>query len=229
MWRRPSALAWVVLWIAVLLVAGVGTIVNVNLAGDRDALAKTVERLSGDVTNLRTQLEEEGEVPVAPPPEIRTEAADAEQPPTPPSEDQVRAAVEDYFDDQPAVTPAEITQAVVGYCALRGCAGSPGQPGPPGPVGAAGIPGPEGPAGPQGPPGELGPQGPPGDQGPEGEPGPPGAEGPPGPPGPEGSPGAQGPPGPPGPPPGSFTFTVLLTTYTCSDPDADGAYTCEAA
>lgn len=62
--------------------------------------------------------------------------------------------------------------------------------------------------------------------------GPPGADSTvPGPQGESGSPGADstvpGPQGPPGPRPDSFSFEWANQTYTCTDPDGDGAYSCE--
>lgn len=115
---------------------------------------------------------------------------------------------------------------------LRGEQGLPGVPGRNGKIGApgpAGMPGDRGPAGrpgPQGPPGATGPEGPRGPGGPSGAPGPQGEAGPPG---AEGPPGEPGPQGPPGPPPNSFTFTHEGVTYVCSDPEQDGAYSCQPA
>ena len=90
-----------------------------------------------------------------------------------------------------------------------GAQGPPGNQGATGPPGASGVPGPQGPEGPPGDPGETGPQGSPGPQGEIGETG------------------ATGSPGQDGEPPDSFTFTYLLTQYTCTDPEGDGHYTCE--
>jgi hypothetical protein len=90
--------------------------------------------------------------------------------------------------------------------------------------------------------------GPQGIQGIEGEPGADGAQGDPGPEGAQGATGATGDPGPPGPqgeqgptgPAGadgadgedgqdveSFTFDWLGQTYTCTDPENDGSFTCD--
>lgn len=113
-------------------------------------------------------------------------------------------------------------------------------------VGPAGSSGPQGDAGPQGPPGPQGPKGDPGLNGVNGEPGPAGvngqngrdgvdgATGQPGPAGPQGDPGVAGPKGDqgiPGQEPGSFSFTFTdsknqVHTFTCTDPENDGAYAC---
>lgn len=115
----------------------------------------------------------------------------------------------------------------------RGQRGDIGPEGPRGPVGPIGPSGPGGPPGTPGSPGEDGASGAPGETGPQGPEGPAGPEGPPGADGVDGSDGADGPEGPPGYPE-SFTFTrddALggSTTYTCTDPDGDRRYTCEAA
>lgn len=104
----------------------------------------------------------------------------------------------------------------------------------PGPQGLPGltIVGPMGPMGPPGPPGlavrgPLGPRGPPGvgtagrdgKDGADGH----GADGAPGKDGTDGAPGAKG---DPGSPPVSWTWTDGPRTWTCADPDGDGAYTC---
>jgi len=52
-------------------------------------------------------------------------------------------------------------------------------------------------------------------------------QGPQGPPGAAGPAGATGAQGPPGPAPSSFSFTWLAATWSCADPDGDGAYTCQ--
>lgn len=98
----------------------------------------------------------------------------------------------------------------------------------------------------QGPQGEQGEQGEPGETPPPGEDGVDGLPGRPptaeeiadavaaycdggackGDPGADGAPGADG---PAGPPPASFEFSWLTTTWTCTDPDGDGHYACEPA
>lgn len=221
-------MAWVALWIAVLLVAGVGSLFYNNLRTEVKARGRVIENLVSDNENTQAQLRGLGVTPVAPPPEVRTGAGEVPQTEEPPTQDQVRKAVEDYFKDDPAVSPEDVNRAVTAYCALTRCvglpgpAGDPGEPGTPGTPGAPGSGGTTGPAGPPGPPGTQGPPGPPGPAGEQGMPGSPG------PPGADGQQGAQGPPGPPGPqgaqgpPVGSFSFL----TFTCSDPEGDGQYTC---
>jgi hypothetical protein len=97
----------------------------------------------------------------------------------------------------------------------RGSRGSTGATGPRGEPGATRA-GPAGPAGPPGPAGKDGTSG----IGPAGPAGPPGPAGPAGPAGAAGATGAE---------PGSWTFTYLTETYTCTDPAASGAYTCTAS
>lgn len=66
--------------------------------------------------------------------------------------------------------------------------------------------------------------------GPQGPQGPAGPQGPTGPQGETGAAGPAGPPGEPGPAPQSFTFTAQgQRTFECTDPDGDGAYTCQEA
>ena len=223
--RRVPPVVWAVLPVAVLVALGVmgATIADLRteLRGQRNSLAL----LTADSKNLRTQVQDTGETPVAPPPEVRLGATSPVTTPSPPSEDQVEDAVRKFLEDDPAVTPADVSQAVVAYCALRTCVGSPGQPG------ASGAEGPTGPQGPQGSQGATGPQGPAGPQGQPGAQGPTGADGAQGPPGGQGPAGADGAPGLPGgqgPPVGSFTFTFLLTNYLCADSENDGQYTCQA-
>jgi hypothetical protein len=76
---------------------------------------------------------------------------------------------------------------------------------------------------------ELGARGPAGVQGPRGDRGPEGDRGPAGPRGKRGRRGPKGVAGdvgPAGPGPASFTFVVNGVTFTCTDPEGDGAYTC---
>jgi collagen triple helix repeat protein len=122
--------------------------------------------------------------------------------------------------------PVTAPEVVVGQQGDVGPPGPPGDQGPPGSPGPAGDPGAPGPTGPAG---STGPDGSPGEPGPAGEPGatgPAGPAGPPGEPGPAGPQGEPGPQGQPGAAPASITFTWLGTTWTCTDPDGDLAYTC---
>ncbi len=97
----------------------------------------------------------------------------------------------------------------------------------PGPPGAAGAQGPRGFIGPVGPNGAPGRSGAPGARGPAGPLGATGQAGQTGPQGPTGQTGPRGPQGPSGPPPESFTWDDNSgRTYTCSDPDGNGSYTC---
>jgi hypothetical protein len=127
---------------------------------------------------------------------------------------------------EPKVTPS------VGPQGERGEKGDPGQTivGPRGPAGPSGPPGKDGKDGAQGPAGIAGSPGPKGEPG-ESVTGPPGPRGEPGEDGADGKdstvPGPQGERGPAGPPPSSWTFTWLTTTYRCT-PDEPGSthYTC---
>lgn len=103
--------------------------------------------------------------------------------------------------------------------------------GPRGDVGPAGPPGPQGPIGPQGIQGPRGKQGQTGSTG-VGTTGPAGPQGEPGPSGQDGKAGADGATGPAGPAgyPASFTIIGLGgQQMTCTDPDGDHNYTCNAA
>ncbi len=170
-------------------------------ARDREALAQTVDL-------LRRQLLREGVTPAAPPADTIVEGL-----PGPPG-------------------PA-------------GAVGAPGLDGLPGasvtgPRGLPGVDGKDGAAGQAGGAGKDG-VGEPGTDGKDGAAGEPGGDstvpGPTGPSGadstvagPQGAPGADstvpGPQGPAGPAPSSFSFVAQGVTYTCTDPDLDGNYTC---
>lgn len=141
----------------------------------------------------------------------------------------------------PAPDPAATLQGQKGE---KGDEGQKGPPGPPGPAGATGQPGAvgstgaagakgdrgeAGPAGVAGPAGPTGSAGPSGMTGPEGPSGPAGAAGAQGDAGPAGATGATGATGPQGPEPASFTFTQGITTWTCTDPDGDGDYSCTSS
>lgn len=239
---RHPRVPWVVWALVPLLIAALAAIgaVVADLRRQSDLRGEVIEDLSTDVQRLRSQVEAGGETPVAPPPEVRTGAADLPQTDSPPTQDQVRAAVEEFMrSEDPQVSPQDVARAVESYCALTRCVGLPGQPGAPGTpgtpgaAGEAGAPGAAGPAGPPGPAGPAGPPGAAGDVGEEGEPGAQGDPGPAGPPGPQGEPGPAGPAGPPGPqgaqgpPVGSFTFGALGLNFVCADSEGDGQYTCE--
>jgi hypothetical protein len=222
--RRVPPVVWALVPIAALTVLGVMGATIVGLHNDLRTQQGAVQQLADDSRNLRTQVQDKGDTPVAPPPEVRL---NAETPPTtaaPLTETQARDLIADYFKDNDAVTPADVTQAVTAYCALRGCVGSPGQPGS---AGSAGAAGPQGPVGPPGPQGATGSQGPAGPTGPQGAPGVNGSEGAQGQPGAQGPPGPAGPQGAQGPPVGSFTFGALGVNYVCTDPEGDAQYTCE--
>jgi len=138
-----------------------------------------------------------------------------------------------------AIGPTGATGAsgAIGPQGPQGPQGVPGLPGRPGPRGEPGGDGTDGTAGRPGTsvtgaPGATGPAGKPGADGapgPKGDPGPPGPAGADGKPGADGAPGAKGDPGPAGPAgyPDAFSFTGPDgTSYTCTDPDNDHAYTC---
>lgn len=143
--------------------------------------------------------------------------------------DQLAAQVEARGGD-PVVDPADLPDAPTPLPGLVGPAGPTGPQGPSGPAGATGPrgrPGADGAAG-VGAAGDTGPAGPTGPPGPAGPAGPPGPAGEQGAAGPQGPAGDRGPAGADGQPPKSFTYTDSLgVTYTCTDPDNDGSYTCE--
>lgn len=217
-----------------------------ELADERGAESQA---LAGDVEALREQvriLDPEAE-PVAPPPGETVEGIDREPVPAAgPSRSEIVAAVASYCSGgrcaPPAPSEEQVIQAVVAYCSGGQCEG------PAGPSGAAGEPGDPGDPGQAGEPGAAGEEGAPGQAGSPGAPGPgptddqiaaavdaycsarndcQGPAGPAGADGEDGAPGPAGPRGAQGPPPESFTFTHLAITYRCTDPDGDGAYTCE--
>jgi hypothetical protein len=202
---RPSALAWVTLWIAALAIAGIGVVFYADLKSDKDRLEHTVGLLSADSANTQDQLRRLGVEPDAPPPEARTDAVNV-----------------------PPVAPGPA--GPVGPQGATGAPGQPGVPGPQGPTGPRGDDGTDGKDGAAGMPGATGPtgaKGATGEQGPAGADGAAGAPGPQGDPGPAGPQGPQGGQGPQGPPVGEFTIVVGPVTLRCADPEGDGAYTCE--
>lgn len=217
--RRLPMLVWVVLPTVALVAAGIIGNRIVNLQDKITNLESSRDQFVSDIKKLRTQAQDEGLTPAAPPPEVRLGASTPVTTPAPATQDQVREAVEDFNADKPDVSEADIAVQVATFCALRSCAGEPGTPGAAGPAGPQGSTGAQGPAGPQGPTGPAGVNGSAGAQGEPGVQGPMGLTGPQGEPGPAGSQGAQG------PPVGSFSFLGL----TCSDPEGDGQYACEPA
>lgn len=122
----------------------------------------------------------------------------------------------------PVVEPGEIGP--------EGPQGPPGEDGEDGRDGLDGEDGEDGVDGAQGEPGATGEAGEPGEPGPPGatgDPGPTGAAGEPGPAGPQGPAGATGPAGQDGQDVESFTFQWGGVTYTCTDPESDGSFTCD--
>lgn len=226
---RVPAVVWPVVVLGVVVALGLIGATIVDLRAELQKTKGALQQVSDDSRNLRTQVQGTGQTPVAPPPEVRLAASTPPTTASPPSEAQVRDAVTDYLDDHPPAdgkTPsaADVQQAIIAYCALRGCVGAIGQPGAAGSAGAAGPPGPQGATGAQGPAGSQGPQGVPGPSGADGSQGPQGEPGAQGPPGPAGPPGPQGQQGAQGPPVGSFSFLG----FTCDDQDGDTVYTCTA-
>lgn len=215
--RKVPASVWAVLPIAIVVVGAFAAATYTNVRRDTRQEG-VIQQLSDDVRKLRTQVQDKGETPVAPPPEVRLAVNTPPTSAAPPSVDQVRDMVEDYMRDRGSVTDAEINAAVKAFCALRDCTGLPGAPGAAGAAGAAGPAGPQGPMGPQGAPGGQGQQGPPGPTGPQGPQGDTGLQGPQGPQGIPGQNGAQG------PAVREFTFGL----FVCRDTDGDLNYTCEA-
>lgn len=133
----------------------------------------------------------------------------------PPSPDQVRNAVDAYLIAHPPEggkppTEGQVAAAVAMYCSSGACRGSDGATGATGPAGQS-ITGPQGATGPSGP-------GPADDQVAGAVAAFCAAH--------AGCVGATGAQGPAGPAVGSFSFTFGLTEYDCSDPDANGAYSC---
>lgn len=133
----------------------------------------------------------------------------------PPSPDQVRNAVDAYLIAHPPEggkppTDGQVAAAVAMYCSSGACRGSDGATGAAGPAGQS-ITGPQGATGPAGP-------GPADDQVAGAVAAFCAAH--------AGCVGATGATGPAGPAVGSFSFTFGLTEYDCSDPDANGAYSC---
>lgn len=193
-WTVPRAVAvalFAVALVAVLVfvVYGYGQITELRVQ-QADA-ARAAQALSGQVVALGAKPVTSAPTPVTGP----AGASGAAGPQGPgPSQAQISAAVDSYFDAHPLpagqlppvsevaglvssyltanppapgkdATPAEIASAVVSYCTANdGCSG---------PQGEQGIPGKDGATGPPGPQGDQGVQGDPGDPGPTGAQGPP--------------------------------------------------------
>jgi hypothetical protein len=138
-----------------------------EFAAEADLRGEAVATLASDVRALRTQVEDQGEKPVAPDPS-------------------------DAVDDLPARAEVPVPGAR-GPRGEPGVKGEPGAPGSPGPSGAPGEDGQDGADGADGAEGEQGPAGPPG---PRGEPGPSGPAGEKGERGEQGERGPAGPAGP---------------------------------
>ncbi|MEW2570512.1 collagen-like protein [Streptomyces sp. NPDC047070] len=163
-WRPIAAVCW--------LIALTGAVVIVwaridaessraaELATEADRRGRAVTTLATDVRQLRTQVRDEGETPVAPDPD-------------------------DAVDDLPAraevPVPIPGPRGPAGQTGPSGKSGSDGSSGTDGDDGAPGTDGTDGAPGEQGVPGPHGEAGPTGEQGPRGEQG---ARGEPGPPGP---------------------------------------------
>lgn len=159
--RRPTreTVGWAAGVMLVLLVVGVALLAlrtaegaNRQLAQDKAAESTAIGALSTALDQTRTQLQQHGVVPKAPPPST---------------------IIQSVPGAQGAVGPA-------GATGPQGVAGSPGPIGPTGPAGAVGktgATGPTGATGQTGPAGVAGPAGPQGDPGPAGAQGPAGASG----------------------------------------------------
>lgn len=93
-----------------------------------------VDVLAQALADEQAAAEDRGETPVAPPPDELIEDPDAEYPPPPgPTDEQVLAAVQDYFREHPVedgkdASPAAIAVAVINY--LTEHPPEPGEPGP---------------------------------------------------------------------------------------------------
>lgn len=205
---RVSRLISVLVVVAILLVAWTQSRAASNSSDAAHEARVERDVLAGDVDSLRQQVEALGGDPiVGEPGDVISEIIGPTGPPGPPGPPGPEGG------DGTAGRPGD--DGSPGAPGSPGSAGEPGSPGGPGPTGSPGEPGAPGESV-TGPAGSTGPAGP---QGPQGEPGPAG---------PPGSAGADGSDGQDGQPPESFTFTYLLVTYRCTDPERDGAYTCEA-
>lgn len=136
------------------------------LADEADLRGEAVSTLAGDVRALRSQVEGEGETPVAPDPSQAVEGLPE------------RAEVPVPIPGPRGPAGEDVEPGEAGREGDPGRAGQPGEPGSPGVEGSDGLDGPEGATGPAGPPG---PQGEPGPAGPQGEKGEAGDRGPAGP------------------------------------------------
>jgi len=210
-------LAAVVIWLAIGTVIWLSHKLDTQEENDRDsiadraALAERADALEANQKALLAQLEELGARP-----DLTAEDLEAS------------AEGDIVVRGEPGPPGPPGLEGPRGPTGPPGTSGEDGAPGDPGSTGAQGTDGTDGAQGPAGTDGRAGEPGSPGPQGPAGEPGPQGPAGPAGPTGPAGEPGPQGPAGPTGYP-DSWTFTFLGTTYVCTDPDGDRAYTCERA
>lgn len=127
---RRSLAHWASI-VAVLAIVG-WVLFRVQIQADR------VDALSTALTVEQEALEDRGETPVAPPPDDLIEDPDYTGPPgpqgPPPSDEQVAAAVADYFERNPvedgeSPSPAAIAAAVANYLAEN--PPEQGEPGPP--------------------------------------------------------------------------------------------------
>jgi hypothetical protein len=121
--RRPSRRA-VTDWskiIVILVLIGV-VLYRVQMQEDRvEHQEETTDALAEWLSAEQEAIEEDGGVPVAPPPEEIIEDPDVDPPPpVGPTDEQVQAAVEDYFREHPVedgenASPAQIAAAVINY------------------------------------------------------------------------------------------------------------------
>lgn len=231
----PPGAVWFAAWVTVLIAAlVVGALVVGNVADARDRDRERIDALSRGLTAANDRLAELDQ-PTQPAPEQIVDEPEVVETTTtlPPTSTvpaaTVRAAVDRWLRDNPPAdgrppTTEEIVSAVVAVCtATGGCNGRDGRDAPP-PTAAqiqaavAAYCSDGRCVGPRGPRGEPGADGvtPPCLSMPEQCQGATGAQG------------GQGLQGVQGPPPTSWTFTVGLTTYTCTDSNGDLAYECTA-
>jgi hypothetical protein len=155
-------------------------------AAEADLRGGAVSTLAGDVRALRSQVQGQGQTPVAPDPSraVKDLPDRAEVPVPIPGP---RGPVGEQGSPGPSGPPGKAgTDGAAGPTGEPGGTGDSGPPGAVGATGAAGPPGPEGAQGPVGPAGPAGPVGPQGEAGPQGERGETGEQGPAGPDCPDG-------------------------------------------
>lgn len=176
--ERALARRWRPIAVACWLLALTGAVVIVwaridaessraaDLAAEADRRGRAVTTLATDVRELRTQVSDEGETPVAPDPADAVEnLPDRAEVPVP-----IPGPRGPAGRTGPAGTPG--SSGTDGEDGSDGAAGERGQDGAPGTDGTSGEQGAPGPAGPAGPAGEQGPRGEQGEPGPRGEQGP---------------------------------------------------------